>query len=220
MWSMKGRTVAGGFGRGSALNQVNYPSGFDIDENGTLFVADIKNHRIMRWKRDDRQGKIIAGGKGRGNQTDQFDEPIAVLIDRINACLIISDRGNRRLMRWYLAKHKQNERGGEVVMSNISSLGLAMDNEGCFHVSDYEEHEVRRYGRDDPKEGVVVAGGNGQGDNLNQLHHPRHIFVDTDRSVCVSDRDNHRVIKWIKNATDGIVVAGGQGNGDGLGQLS
>lgn len=180
MWSMKGRTVAGGFGRGSALNQLNYPSGFDIDENGTLFIADINNHRIMRWKRDDRQGKLIAGEKGRGNQTDQLDQPIAVLIDRMGASLIISERGNRRLMRWYLAKHKQNG-GGEVIMTNIDSLGMAMDNEGSIYVSDYERHEVRRYDRGDANEGIVVAGGNGQGDNLNQLNHPRHIFVDRDR---------------------------------------
>jgi hypothetical protein len=32
----------------------------------------------------------------------------------------------------------------------------------------------------------------------------------------VSDRDNHRVMKWIKDAKEGIVVAGGNGQGNSL----
>ena len=37
------------------------------------------------------------------------------------------------------------------------------------------------------------------------------IFIDANDSLYVSDCENHRVMKWVKNASEGIVVAGGQG---------
>ena len=95
-----------------------------------------------------------------------------------------------------------------------------MDDKGSLYVSDSERNEVRRYGDQDAREGVVVAGGNGPGPALNQLACPRNIFVDTDHSVYVSDFNNHRVVKWAKGAKEGLLVAGGQGQGRKEGQLS
>ncbi|CAF4860378.1 unnamed protein product, partial [Rotaria socialis] len=66
---------------------------------------------------------------------------------------------------------------------------------------------------------TLVAGGNGQGDELNQLNSPHYLFVDRDHSVYVSDHNNHRVMKWNKGAKEGIVVAGGEGEGNALTQL-
>ncbi len=67
---------------------------------------------------------------------------------------------------------------------------------------------------------TIVAGGNGKGDHLNQLNCPACFFIDKDHSVYVSDRDNHRAMKWMKGAKEGIVVAGGHGQGNSLRQLS
>ena len=55
---------------------------------------------------------------------------------------------------------------------------------------------------------------------LNQLNCPTYLFVDEEQAVYVSDRYNHRVMKWNKGANQGIVVAGGQGEGSALTQLS
>ena len=215
-WSTNGRTVAGGDGQGGATNQLRFPLGLDIDDAGSLFVADTNNDRIVRWRPNARQGEIIAGGKGRGDRGDQLDSPSAVLIDRLKDCLIIRNAMNRRVIRWPLQKSAGT---GEVILSNIRSLGLAMDNEGSLYVSDWDKHEVRRYGRGDGREGVIVAGGHGKGAALNQLSTPPQIFVDAEQSVYVSDRDNHRVMKWVKGAREGVVVAGGQGEGNSLAQL-
>ena len=159
--------------------------------------------------------KSIAGGKGQGNRNDQLNQPLALIVDRNTDSFIISDGGNRRVMRW---SRQQNDANGQVIISNILSTGLAMDDEGSFYVSDVEKDEVRRYGQGDVM-GTVVAGGNGKGDHLNQLNCPRHIFVDDDHSVYVSDSRNNRVMKWMKDAKEGIVVAGGQGEGNSVKQL-
>ena len=79
--------------------------------------------------------------------------------------------------------------------------------------------EVRRYTIGD-KNSIVVAGGNGQGNQLNQLNCPTYLFVDEEQAVYVSDYYNHRVMKWNKDTKEGIVVAGGQGSGNALTQLS
>ena len=212
--------MAGGHGQGDALNQLHFPFGFDIDDDGSLFIADMNNHRIVRWKSDATQGEIIAGARGGGYRADQLNQPLIVLIDRMNDCVIISDYRNRRVVRWFLQKNKQPNDDGEVILSGILSFGLAMDNEGSLYVSDWERHQVRRHGREDGRNGVVVAGGNGDGAALNQLHHPLQILVGTDRAVYVSDSYNHRVMKWTRDAKNGMVVAGGQGQGNSLAQLS
>ncbi|CAF0863558.1 unnamed protein product [Adineta steineri] len=80
--------------------------------------------------------------------------------------------------------------------------------------------EVRRWKMGEyNNEGIVVAGGNGKGDQLNQLHWPTSILVDEDQSVYVSDSRNNRVIKWRKDAKEGTIVTGGNGEGENLNQL-
>ena len=218
-WLTNGQTVAGVVEKGDTLNQLNDPYGIDIDDDGTLVIADMNNHRIIRWKQNALEGEIIAGGKGKGTRTDHLNQPVAVLIDRKNGCLLVSEEYNRRVMRWPLDIDKRKRGTGEILIPNIICFGLALDNEGSLYVSDYERHEVRRYRIVDRREEVIVAGGNGQGSELHQLNGPRNIFVDDDQSVYVSDTENHRVMRWSKNERVGKMVAGGQGRGNSSGNL-
>ena len=61
---MKGRTVAGGRGKGHALNQLYSPVGLDIDSDGSYFIADSNSHRIVRWAPKAKQGEVILAAKG------------------------------------------------------------------------------------------------------------------------------------------------------------
>ncbi|CAF3734746.1 unnamed protein product, partial [Adineta steineri] len=93
---------------------------------------------------------------------------------------------------------------------NIDCCGLAMDKYGFLYVSDCVKNEVRRWKMEEyNNEGIVVAGGNGKGNQLNQLDFPNFIFVDEDQSVYVSDSSNHRVMKWRKEVKEGRIIAGG-----------
>ena len=55
-----------------------------------------------------------------------------------------------------------------------------------------ENCEVRRYTIGD-KNGIVVAGGNGKGNQLNQLNYPTYLFVDEEQAVYVRVRVGVRV---------------------------
>ena len=141
-----------------------------------------------------------------------------MILDEKKKFLIICDRENRRVVRWSL----ENSNGQkEILIENISCWGLMMNENGDLFVSDQENHAVKRWEKGERrKEGMVVAGGNGWGNKLNQLNDPTYIFVDREETIYVSDCENHRVMKWLKGASEGIVVAGGQGEGDSLNQLN
>ncbi len=213
---MKHRTiVAGGNGQGNGLDQLNCPNGLYVDDDQTIYVAEWSNHRILEWKNGATSGLVVAGGNGQGNRTDQLSNPTDVVVDKENNSIIICDYGNKRLMRW----PRQNGTSGEILISDIACWGLAMDNNGYLYISDINKHEVRRCVVGDTN-GTVAAGGNGQGNRLNQLNYPYYIFVDQDHSVYVSDGNNHRITKWLKGAKEGILVAGIHGKGNGMTQLS
>ena len=209
-WSQNGMTVAGGNRYGFAVNELRYPFGLDIDDdNQSIVIADTYNPRIVEWKMGASNGKVIAGGRGEGDRLDQLNYPIDVLIDKETNSLFICDGDNRRVVRW---SRSEGTTQGEVIVHNITCIGLAIDHQRYLYVSDTERDEVRRY-TIEGNDGTVVAGGNGEGNQLNQLSVPAYLIVDQAQAVYVTDNNNHRVMKWSRGANQGIVVAGGQGAG-------
>ena len=213
-WTQNGVTVAGGNGEGRGTNQLANPRGILVDDD-TLYIADTANHRIVAWKLGETEGQVVAGGNGQGDRIDQLNTPIDVIIDRETDSLLISDYGNRRVVRWPL---RAGERG-EIIVSNVGCWGLAIDEDGSLYVADFNADEVRQYRRGETQ-GTVVAGGNGSDDHFDQLYGPKFICIDRDHSLYVSDWNNHRVMKWMENANEGVVVAGDQEEGADLTQLS
>ncbi|CAF3260218.1 unnamed protein product, partial [Rotaria sp. Silwood2] len=210
-WTLNGVIVAGG-GWGTTNDKLAYPSGLDVDDEQTVYVADSSNHRVMAWKKGATTGEIFAG---HGHGANGYLSPADLIIDRKTDNLIICDAGNRRVVR----QSRLNHTNGQTIISNIDCSGLALDDKGALYVSDTKELVVRRY-YPGQSLGEVVAGGNGQGDRLDQLNQPMFIFVDRDYSVYVADTYNHRIMKWMKGAKEGIVVAGGPGSTDDPAQLS
>ncbi|CAF3239214.1 unnamed protein product [Rotaria sp. Silwood2] len=195
-WKPYGSTSAGENKKGNQLNQLDYPRGIYVDDdNQSIYIADWGNHRIVEYKFNDKNGKVVAGGNGQGNRIDQLNKPTDVIVDKKNNSLLISDQGNRRVMEWF----RQNDKNGQVIISNID----------CWED-----------GKKGQTNGTIVAGGHEEGYQLNQFDFPTYIFVDQDYSIYVSDWNNHRVMKWMKDAKEGIVVAGGEDPGDSLTQLS
>ena len=207
--------MAGGNGHGAALNQLNYPFRFFLDNNQFLYILEFGNCRVTKWNLGNTVGQIVAGGNGRGSRNDQLSEPGGIVVDRGRDSLFISDTNNNRIVQWSL----QGARSGKTIISGVFSTGLTMDEQGFLYVHDWNRYEVRRW-RVGDSQGTLVAGGNGGGNRLNQLNGPRQIFVDQNHSVYVPEWYNHRVMKWVKGATEGIVVAGGQGKGSALSQLN
>jgi sugar lactone lactonase YvrE len=183
-----------------------------VDDDQTVFVVDESNHRIVAWKPDATSGQVVAGGNGEGSRVDQLNNPSDMVFDKETDTLFICDFMNHRVVRW----PRRNGTSGETIIENIDIGGLTLDDQRLLYVS--HPDRVTRY-RVGETSGTVVAGGNGQGNDLNQLSCPIFVTVDRDHSVYVSDWHNHRVMKWVKGAKEGLVVAGDRGEGYGLRQL-
>ncbi|CAF1431739.1 unnamed protein product, partial [Adineta ricciae] len=212
-WKADVKSVAGGNRCGEKLNQLHRPNGLFIDKSQNIFIADRLNHRIMKWEPSANEGEIVAGRTGKANRMNQLNEPTDVLVDEQDNSLIIADRGNRRVIRWWSQNHQ------EILINDIQCSSLTRDKDNFLYVCDDERHEVKRWTIGDTQ-GKVVGGGNGRGNQLNQFDHPHFIFVDDEQSIYISDLWNHRVMKWRKDAHEGVIVAGGNGSGDSLSQLN
>ncbi|CAF3699654.1 unnamed protein product [Adineta steineri] len=63
--------------------------------------------------------------------------------------------------------------------------------------------------------GITIAGGNGQGNQLNQLSLPQGIYVDDDhQTIYIADCYSHRIVEWKYGAKNGQVIAGKNGDGN------
>ena len=69
------------------------------------------------------------------------------------------------------------------------------------------------------KEGIIVAGGNGNGNSLTQLNSPKGLFVNQLDQIYVVDKNNHRIIRWCEGDKQGSIVVGGNEEEQGLNQL-
>jgi sugar lactone lactonase YvrE len=69
------------------------------------------------------------------------------------------------------------------------------------------------------KQGIVVAGGQGEGNGLAQLFNPFGVVVDQLGTVYVADAMNHRIMRWVKGATQGSVIVDANGKGGESNQL-
>ncbi|HEY5406789.1 MAG TPA: T9SS type A sorting domain-containing protein [Ginsengibacter sp.] len=55
--------------------------------------------------------------------------------------------------------------------------------------------------------GITVAGGNGVGNNPDQLNKPYGIFLDADKNIYIADYGNDRIVKYIAGTNSGEVIA-------------
>ena len=92
-------TVAGGNGRGTELNKLDYPTGVDVDSAGNVYVADRNNHRIVKWAPNATQGELVAGGNGEGNALNQLYNPYGLTVDD-SGNVYVADYNNYRIVKW------------------------------------------------------------------------------------------------------------------------
>ena len=200
--------MAGGNGAGSELNQLQYPSGIFLDDDSNLYIADAFNHRVVKWNYGSSVGQVVAGGNDLGNQSNQFRYPNSVAVDK-NGTMFICDEGNKRLQKW-----EKDDSKGETLVSNISCFGMYVDDQNLLYYSVVDEHKIVSW-----PENKVIAGGNGEGDQLNQLSYPLNFFIKNHKSIFIADGDNHRIVEWIIGEKQGTIRAGGNGPGHKLNQF-
>ncbi|CAF3858543.1 unnamed protein product [Rotaria sp. Silwood1] len=173
--------------------------GLTMDENGYLYVTDIENDEVRRYRIGESKGTLVAGGNGSGNRLDQLSCPQYVFVDREHS-LYISDWENHRVMKWV-----EGEKQGTVVagaqgkgndLTQLSSpAGIVVDQIGTVYVADRGNDRIMRWSNG-ATQGTVVVGGNGRGKGSSQLNGPIGLSFDRDGNLYVVDLGNDRVQKF------------------------
>ena len=225
--------VAGGNGRGSNLDQLNESVGVAVDNAGNVFVADLSNNRIVRWSPGASTGVVVAGSINgtSGNGLTQLNRPYHIKFDNTGR-LYVSDRDNNRIVSYPSSISTTNTPlMGTIVAGTSANIQLNGPNtlfidsltNMMYVVDNYSNTRIIQYNlsaSNIANSGIVVAGGNGLGQGLNQLSsHIGGIYV-SNGALFIADMNGERILYWRIGAEKGQVIAGSRGYGSQLNRVS
>ncbi|WP_274031869.1 NHL domain-containing protein [Streptomyces sp. MMBL 11-1] len=196
--------------------QLNCPREVAVDAEGRIYVTDAANHRVRVITTDGTistvAGTGTAGFSGDGGSATQarLNYPLGVAVDSTGT-LYISDHGNHRV-RKITADGKISTVAGTGVAGFTGDDGpaasaqlnrpyaLAVDDADILHITDGNNHRIRKVAADGTISTVAgkgTAGFSGDGGPATsaQLNLPLGVVVDSTGTLYISDYNNHRVRK-------------------------
>ncbi|CAF4295990.1 unnamed protein product, partial [Rotaria magnacalcarata] len=91
-WKQNGLTVAGGNGQGNGMNQLSNPWGLYVDDDDqTVYVADVANRRVVKWKSSATNGQVATSINGHRREAHQLPRSFDVIVDKERDSLIVCD---------------------------------------------------------------------------------------------------------------------------------
>jgi sugar lactone lactonase YvrE len=164
-------------------------------------------------------GLNVNGGTGSGSNL-YLNAPDGFFIDKAGN-YYIADQENHRVVK--VAANKSTYQivaGGNGYGSALNQLygpaSIFVDDDYNLFIADRTNNRIVKWAPG-ATTGVVVAGSSASlaGNALNRLNNPNGVFVDKAGTIFIADKDNHRIVKWLKNANTGILVAGNGNPGGG-----
>ncbi|CAF4676733.1 unnamed protein product, partial [Rotaria magnacalcarata] len=90
--------------------------------------------------------------------------------------------------------------GGATNQLNLP-LGLFVDDDQTVVIAEWLHNRIMQWKNGNTTNGQVVAGGNGQGNGLNQLSVSTDVLIDKETdSLIICDRGNQRVVRWSRRS--------------------
>ena len=151
--SNTGVRVAGGNGRGSNTNQLNYPMGIYFESSSnSLIIANTLANNIVRWRIGDSNWTLIAGNlnASSGNSPSSLHNPFGLTVDPMGN-LYVADRANIRVQFFLTGETEGRTIAGitGVTGSNSSLLdrpyGIILDNQLNVYVADTWGNRVQKF---------------------------------------------------------------------------
>lgn len=226
-------TIGGFAGDGEPATRalLDQPEGMAVGADGTVLIADARNHRVRRVAPDGIITTVVGGAEGFGGDGGPafdalLDTPTDVAF-RADGSYVIADSGNHRIRRvapngviTTIAGVGQGLAGdgGPATAARLDTpRELAPMSDGALLVVDAGNHRIRRVGPD----GLIATAagtslgfaGDGGPAIAAQLNNPRGVTPTGDGGYLIADAGNHRIRKV--DAAGTIATVGGSAPGFG-----
>ncbi|CAF1170105.1 unnamed protein product, partial [Didymodactylos carnosus] len=213
---------------GNLPNQLNNPNGIYLDEiNQHLYVCDSSNYRIQKYSLI--QTSLPLNGTtiidvSANKSAYQYGYCQSVYYDRQNNDLYVLDISNSRVLLYRngttdnpLQIAGGNNGAGETLSDLYNPVGFYVDQNLTVYIADKYNHRIVKWIKNS-QQGILVAGGTGQGSLKNQLNYPGGVYVDeTDGgTIYIADSYNQRIQQWLVNSTEGRTIAGSENGTAGM----
>lgn len=136
---------------GGSRSELNNPTAVSVTPNGTMFILDNQNFRVLRWDVGDQLGYVVAGGRGLGSTFDRMGYSMGIFVDTAYN-IYISEQTYHRITLW----SNGNTTAGRLVAGGngagntadklSSPWGVFVDANGTIFVVDRGNHRVQRWG--------------------------------------------------------------------------
>ena len=171
------------------------PRGIAIAPDGSIYVADSGNHRIVHLSSE---GSLLGqwGSYGQSEAEAEappgtFSEPWGVTVAP-DGSVYVADTWNHRVQKFgpegeFLAQIGPFNEDGEQIF--WGPRAVAIDNSGRLYIVDTGNHRIVIY----DSSGVYLGEFGGEGYDYGQLREPVGIAFDSNNHAYVADTWNHRV---------------------------
>ena len=171
--------------------------GLAMDDHGSLYVSDFKEHVVKRWRIGESDGMIVAGNREGGSSLNQLNFPTYIFVDQ-NHSVYVSEQNNPRVTMWMDgAKEGIVVAGGQDYYYYLKALGypqgVVVDQLGTVYV--VSEGRIIRWTRGATQISVIVNGRCREGESK-ELSSPSGLSFDRQGNIYVADYGNHRVQKF------------------------
>lgn len=183
---------------------LNAPRSLAFARNGTLYVADSRNHRILHL---DTEGKVLqewgtfADGISAPAEPGQFNEPWGVAVGP-DGSVYVTDTWNHRVQKFSSTGNfiktwgTFGQSGVDAVDSFYGPRGIAVDSQGRVYVADTGNKRIVVFDADG---NFITQFGSG-GFDPGQFDEPVGVAVDGNGMVYVTDTWNQRVQVFLPSA--------------------
>ena len=209
-WKTTGITVAGheNTSSGVALDALRGPVGLYAARDGTLYVVDRGNDRVMKYTwNHGRNGTQIGDGTGSGPR--QLNGPVSVAVDEEMNTVYISDYGNNRVQRWsgqgmdmsvetVIGELAQNPSDTRSVVETYD-IQITPQSKDALYFSDLRNRRVMKWQLSVPSPEIMISG----------LQNPLGIHVDAQGDIHVAECERNRISRWSSGLLIGETRQGG-----------
>ena len=196
--------LEGYFGaEGKNPDQMQFPTAVALDPRGNVWIADLYNSRIDRWKVPSPWPPTFAntvGTKGSGN--GQFNEPSGVAVEPGNGVVVAVDYLNNKVQELTASGEfiRSFGSGGSGPGQFKGANGVATDASGNIWVADTGNNRIQKF----TEAGAFVRSIGTEGTGSGQFKFPYAVTTDDEGNVWVADSGNNRVQKF---STDGVFLS-------------